>query len=154
MKIIKKILIVLVVLIAIAAIAGMFMSSKFSMERSIVINANEQVIFDQVNILKNWEKWSPWQKMDLTSKMTYFGPESGVGAGYTWVSENKSTGSGTLTISESVPNQKVTTDLDFKDSKTWSCTGNMRIDCCNPDTNFRKYHGSRCGLEYDRYWPF
>ena len=116
MKIIKKILIVLVALIVIAAIAGMFMSSKFSLERSIVINANEQVIFDQVNILKNWEKWSPWQKMDPTSKMTYFGPESGVGAGYEWAGEDEQTGSGTLTISESVPNQKVTTDLDFKEN--------------------------------------
>ena len=114
MKILKKILIVLVVLIAIAGIAGMFMPAKLAVERSVVINANEQNIFDQVNTLKNWEKWSPWQKMDPTTKMTYFGPSSGVGAGYEWASKNENTGSGSLTISECTPYSLIKVDLDFK----------------------------------------
>lgn len=113
MKILKKILIVLVVIIAIAGIAGMFMSSKFTLERSTVVNADERVVFEQVNTLTNWEKWSPWQKMDPTAKQTYFGPPSGVGAGYSWASEKDEMGSGSLTISESVPYERVRTDLDF-----------------------------------------
>ena len=116
MKILKKILIVLVVLIGLAAVCGMFMASKFSMERSIVINADEQVIFEQINTLKNWEKWSPWQKMDPTSKMTYFGPPSGVGAGYEWTSENENTGTGSLSITESIPYSLIKTDLDFREN--------------------------------------
>ena len=115
MKIIKKILIVLVVLIAIAAIVGMFMPAKLNVERSVVINANDQIIFDQVNTLKNWEQWSPWKKMDPTTKMTYFGPSSGVGAGYEWASDDANTGSGSLTISECIPNSLIKTDLDFKE---------------------------------------
>ena len=116
MKILKKILLVIAVLIGISAIAGMLMSSKFTMERSIVINANEQVIFDQINTLKNWEKWSPWQKMDLSAKMTYSGPASGVGAGYSWESTNKNMGNGSLAISESTPFSSITTDLDFREN--------------------------------------
>ena len=116
MKILKKVLLVIAALIGIGAISGMLMSSKFTMERSIVINANEQIIFDQVNILKNWEKWSPWQKMDPSAKMTYSGPESGVGAGYSWESKNENMGNGSLFISESTPYSSITTDLDFQEN--------------------------------------
>lgn len=115
MKIIKTILIVLVVLIGIAALSGMFMPAKLYIERSIVINANEQIVFDQVNTLKNWEKWSPWFKMDPTIKITYSGPSSGVGAVYEWTGDKESTGSGSLTISECVPYSLIKTDLDFKE---------------------------------------
>ena len=114
MKIVKGIVIVLVLLAVVAAIAGMFMPSKFNMERSVVINADERVIFEQINVLKNWEQWSPWQKMDPESKMTYSGPPSGVGASYDWTGPK--TGEGTLTIIESVPYESIVTELDFKEN--------------------------------------
>ena len=116
MKILKKILIVLVVLIGIAGICGMFMPSRLTMERSTIINANEQIVFDQINTLKNWEKWSPWQKMDPTVKMIYNSIPSGLGASYEWSSDNSNTGSGSLTISESVPYSLIKITLDFKEN--------------------------------------
>ena len=112
MKVLKVILIVIVSIIALAAIAGMFMPSKFVMERSIVINADQKVIFDQVNVIKNWEQWSPWMKMDPETKMTYDGPTEGVGASYSW--SGKKLGEGTLTISESNPYESITNEMDFK----------------------------------------
>ncbi|MEP7263258.1 MAG: SRPBCC family protein [Bacteroidota bacterium] len=114
MRIVKIILLVIVALIVLSAVAGLFMSSKFSMERSTLINADQKVIFDQINNLKNWEQWSPWQKMDPETKITYDGPEAGVGASYSWTSSKN--GDGTLTISESIPYESVTTDMDFKEN--------------------------------------
>jgi hypothetical protein len=92
----------------------MLMPSKFALDRSLVINADQKIIFDQVNNLKNWEQWSPWQKMDPETKLTYDGPEEGVGASYSWVSSKN--GEGTLTISESIPYESVVTDMDFKEN--------------------------------------
>lgn len=114
MRIVKIILLVIVALIVLSAIGGLFMSSKFSMDRSTVINADQKVIFDQINNLKNWEQWSPWQKMDPETKLTYDGPEAGVGASYSWTSSKN--GDGTLTISESIPYESITTDMDFKEN--------------------------------------
>ncbi len=114
MKIVKIILLSIVILVVIAAVAGLFMPSKFSYDQTMAMNADQKAIFDQVNILKNWEQWSPWYKMDLETKLTYDGPESGVGASYSWISSK--TGEGILTISESVPYESVISELDFKDN--------------------------------------
>jgi hypothetical protein len=116
MKVVKIILFVILAVIALAAIAGMFMSSRFAMERSVIIDADQKVIFDQVNTLRNWEQWSPWVKMDPEIKITYDGPASGVGASYSWVGTK--TKEGTLTITESIPYESITTEMDFrKDGK-------------------------------------
>src|SRR5690349_11547709 len=112
MKILKKIFIVLIAIVVIAGIAGLFMPSKFTLDKSIVINADQKVIFDQINILKNWEQWSPWYKMDPETKMTYNDIPAGVGASYNFVSSKN--GEGTVTISESIPNESLKVDMDFK----------------------------------------
>lgn len=112
MKVLKIILIAIVAIIALVGIVGMFISSKFAMDRSMVINADQKVIFDQVNNLKNWENWSPWMKMDPEIKITYDGPAEGVGSSYSWSSSQ--IGEGTITVTESVPYETVSNDMDFK----------------------------------------
>ena len=64
MKILKTILIVIVVLVALAAIVGMFMSSDVRVERSMEMKATPDALYNQVNNLKNWDNWMPWNKMD------------------------------------------------------------------------------------------
>ncbi len=112
MKILKRIFVVLALLIAVMVVVSFFLPSKIRIQRNLTINAPAAIVFDQVNTLQNWEAWSPWKKMDPTSAMTYNNIPSGNGASYSWKGEK--TGEGTLTISESVPNQKIVTELDFK----------------------------------------
>lgn len=112
MKILKKIGIVLVSLLLLLVIVSFFLPSTFHVERSAVINANDSVIFSNVNNLKNFVTWMPWAKMDPNTKMDFFGPEQGLGQGYNWSSEK--TGKGKMTIIESAPNQKVIMELDFE----------------------------------------
>src|SRR5580704_10732119 len=109
MKIFKRILIVLVILIALIVIIGFLLPSKVHMERSMVMKAPAKFAFDQVNTLKNWENWSPWHKIDPKMALTYSGPASGKDAKYAWVSDNSQVGSGSLTISESMPDSLVKT---------------------------------------------
>lgn len=111
MKILIRILIGLAALVVLLSIIGLFLPSKSHIEKSIVVNAPLETVFDQVNTLKNWEKWSPWKKMDPTSVMTYSGPEAGVGAAYTWKGEK--TGEGKLTIDSIAGNQYLRTQVEF-----------------------------------------
>jgi hypothetical protein len=85
--------------------------SAFNMERSITINAKPEKIIGFVNDLHNWDKWSPWEKMDPTMQKKYSGAEKGVGSIYEWVGNNK-VGQGRMEILESSP-KKVTVKLDF-----------------------------------------
>jgi hypothetical protein len=112
MKILKRILIVFVVLILVLCVISLFLPSKVRVERSMQINAPSEVVFEQVNTLRNWEAWSPWQKMDPTSQMVYNDIPSGAGASYSWKGDK--TGEGSLTIAESRPNDLIITNLDFK----------------------------------------
>ena len=111
MRIIKKIVIGLAILVVVLAGIGAMLPSSYRVERSATIAAPVEVVFEQVNNLKKNEAWSPWMKNDATVKINYTGPEAGVGAVSSWTSEHS--GNGSQTIKESVPNQSLTTYLDF-----------------------------------------
>ena len=109
MKILKNIVIVIVALIAVLAVVGLLLPGTSKIERSVVIQAPAEVIFDQVNDLKKNEAWTPWK--DPTMKVTYGPVSEGKGAMSSWTS--KDMGNGTMTIVESVPSSKIDVDLDF-----------------------------------------
>lgn len=111
MKLIKKILLVALLLVAIAAVIGFLLPGKITLERSLVLKASPDVVFNQINTLKNWEKWSPWFKMDPKQKVNYNEIASGNGASYHWKGEK--TMEGTMTITESKASELITTKLEF-----------------------------------------
>jgi effector-binding domain-containing protein len=111
MKILKKIGLGLLITVALLAVIGFFLPAKMNMERSTVINAPAANIHDQINILKNWEQWSPWVKMDPGVKMSYSGPASGEGASYSWDGEN--TGKGSMVITKST-SEEILMNLSFE----------------------------------------
>jgi hypothetical protein len=109
MNIIKKIVYGLVAFFVIMAIGSFAVPRISHVERSLVMQAPASVIFDQVSDLKKNEAWSPWK--DPTMKITYAPITEGKGASSSWVSEKM--GSGTMTISETVPTSSINIDLDF-----------------------------------------
>ena len=88
---------------------------EISVSRSITINAPIDRVFEQVNDLRNWEKWSPWKRMDPMMEMTFSNPPVGEKAFYKWVSKNKQLGSGTMTLAKVVPNEEIVTTLHNED---------------------------------------
>ena len=112
MKLVKNVLLILVAFILLAVVISFFLSGKVHVERSLAVKADHQVIFDQVNTIKNWDNWQPWNKMDPNWKVEYFGPPSGIGAGYKWQSANKNVGSGQITIMTSTPDS-IVVEMNF-----------------------------------------
>lgn len=86
--------------------------STYEVRRSAVIPAAPDDIFPLVNNFHEWAAWSPWEKVDPGMSRRYFGPESGVGAGYEW-SGNRKAGSGTMEIVESIPASSIMIRLQF-----------------------------------------
>lgn len=111
MRFIKKLLAFLLILILILLIVGFLLPEKVQVERSMIMNAPPEIVFNQINTTRAWESWSPWHEQDPDIELTYFGPPTGVGAGYEW--KSKVVGNGRLTITESIPYSLVATDLDF-----------------------------------------
>ena len=108
----KKILIAFGV--AVAAFLGLVANhpADYRIERSATIAAPASMIFPLVNNLQNWEKWSPWAKLDPEQKMTFKGPKEGTGAFMGWDGNNQ-VGQGSMTIAESRPNELVRFNMEF-----------------------------------------
>ena len=114
MKILKYLLIGVLVLVVLIFIVSLFFSSKVHVERTVLINAPVDVVFPQVNSVKNMHNWDPWAEKDPAAVNTFEGPEYGVGAIHKWTSKVSDVGNGTMTITESVPNDQVKVKLEFE----------------------------------------
>ncbi|MBC7660558.1 MAG: SRPBCC family protein [Chitinophagaceae bacterium] len=109
-----KILIVFIMVIAGVALYAFTTAPKvFVVSRSIVINASAAKIFPYVNNPRKMEEWNPFTAGDATVKLSYSGPEEGVGAQSAWEG-NSNTGIGQATITESERDKGVAVRLDFK----------------------------------------
>jgi hypothetical protein len=103
------------IVIAVVAVALLYAATRpdtFRVERSIRINATPDKIAPLVSDFHQWEKWSPWEKMDPSLTRTYSGAASGQGAVYAWVG-NKDVGQGRMEVVEAASPAKVLIKLDF-----------------------------------------
>ncbi len=111
MKALKIVTIILIVILAIFLIPPLFMPAELYVEKSQVLKAQPEVIWDQVNCFKNWDKWDYWHQ-DSTMTGYTEGPECGVGNKNIWKYKGSDDG-GSQTIVESREYEYIKTLLDF-----------------------------------------
>src|SRR5262245_54286760 len=85
---------------------------EYQVSRQATINAPAEKVFPYLEHSKLAEKWSPWREVDPTAKVAYSGPDEGVGSRTSWTSSGQ-LGTGSATIVETVPNQRVGVKLEF-----------------------------------------
>lgn len=112
MRFLKRLAIGLVLLIAAFLVVVWIQPDDYRLTRQTMIAAPASAVFAQVNDLNRWEDWSPWAKLDPNAKITFDGPNAGVGAIFHWDGNDK-VGAGTMRITESKPNERVATRTDF-----------------------------------------
>ena len=116
MKILKRVLLVVVVLVVLFLLIGLFLPSRYRVERSVVVRARPAAIYGQISHFKNWLQWTAWNQTKYPDMQVKFdGPESGVGAGYSW--EGKSTGQGSIKFTRAEQGKGISYDLDFEQRK-------------------------------------
>ncbi len=113
MRFIRNILFGFVILIVVFLAGAYVLPSTVSVSRDIVINAPVDKVFPHVNDLKRFQVWSPWAAVDSDMKVVYSGTENGKGQIMAWTSKDPNVGSGSQEITESVPDKRVATKLDF-----------------------------------------
>ena len=116
MKTLRRIVLIITAIIVLLIIVAYLLPRHTHIERSLLINSTSNQLFEQVNTLKNWPKWSPWHKIDPNMHIEYLEYAQGVGAKYTWESTNKQVGNGSLTIIESIPFDTIVTEMDFMEN--------------------------------------
>ena len=106
-KILKWIGIVLLALLVI----GFLLPGKVHIERMATINSKPSTIFQSINDLHQWNKWSPWIQYEPDMNIEYQNGGIGKGSSYTWV--GKKMGKGKMSITESSA-QQIVTSLEFE----------------------------------------
>lgn len=80
---------------------------KINLEKSIIINAPIDKVFNEVNNFDNWPSWSPWLVVEKEAAVNVE-PD---GKSYSW--EGNRIGSGNMSIEKEVANQSIYCDLLF-----------------------------------------
>ena len=129
MKRLKKVILALMVIPIGLIVISLFLPSRYRVERSLVMQAKADAVYAQVSALKNWPEWTAWTVAKYPDmKCSFAGPESGVGAGYSW--EGKSSGAGSLKVTRVDVGNRLDYDLDFENGKYLS-TGAIIIEPVN-----------------------
>jgi uncharacterized protein YndB with AHSA1/START domain len=113
MKVVKIILGIVVGVLVLLFIGSFFIPTNFRVSQTQVVKASPEAIYEQLITAEDWKNWSYWESLDPDNKITYNDTKSGVGSAYSWKSEKKELGSGTLTVAEVEPNKYVKINLDF-----------------------------------------
>lgn len=108
----KYILLGLAAVVVLFLIVAAFQPGDFRVSRTATIAAPAPAVFEQINDLQKWNAWSPWAKLDPNVKNTFEGPPSSVGASFAWAG-NSQVGEGKMTITESLPAERIEMRLEF-----------------------------------------
>lgn len=121
MKAFKFILAIVVGLPILFFVVGEFLPKSTHIERRIDIAASQGAVFYLVSQHQQFQRWSPWFKLDPNMTLEYSGPAVGVGAKMSWLGD-ESVGRGTSLYSEYQTNKRAVTLLDFGDMGGGSAT--------------------------------
>ncbi|GMM70265.1 hypothetical protein MTsDn5_02170 [Alteromonas gracilis] len=113
MSVLKKLLLLVGVLITLFVAISFFISKDYSVERTIVINAEPSEIYPYVVDLKEWSKWGVWFKRDPNMELEFSGPDRAIGMRSEWKSETE--GNGEMEITQLEHNRRVLYRLYFPD---------------------------------------
>lgn len=112
MRTLRYMVLAVLFLLVVTVIIGFFLPSSVNLQRSTVINRDHQTVFQVVNSLANFNKWSPWYKLDPNAEYVLSGPNSGKGSKITWKGNNN-VGEGSHEIIDSQPHESVKTTFYF-----------------------------------------
>lgn len=113
MKTVLKLLAALVVAVLLLVAVGFALPSAFKVERAVQIEAPAAEVFGLIASPREWKRWSAWNARDPAMRIEYTGPESGLGAGWSW--QSASEGNGVMEFTAAVPGERLDYVLRFPD---------------------------------------
>ena len=125
-------------------IVGLLLPRKYHVEREVTIAAPPAAIHPAINRLAEWPNWTAWTVERFPDmKVSFSGPEEGVGARYEWNGE--STGQGELEVLTSDPEKGITYDMAF-DHGAMPSTGGLKYEPAGEQTKVVWYADGDLGF--------
>ena len=111
MKILKYILLFLLIAAIGLAIYASMQPDAYEVNRTRVLKAPVNVVYDNVSDYKNWEDWGPWKEEDPSMTFAYGDQTKGEGATYSWSGKD---GNGSMKMLKATPNEAIANELTFE----------------------------------------
>ena len=124
MRLAKALLVALIALVALVIAGGLLIPPRFSVVRSVSIDAPPERVYALVANPRAWPQWSAWHQRDPAMKIDYSGPATGAGAAWAWHSASE--GEGEMTFTAAEPDRRLAFALSFPDFGTTS-TGELAL---------------------------
>lgn len=122
MKIVKYLFFLLLIVVIAGSIYIATKDGEYHLEKSTVIPASSEIVFDEVNELKNWENWDSWAQEDNGIIREYKEKTRGEGAVYYW--KNGQYGDGKIITTDTKPFTRINQQAIFEHAFSTS-TSNM-----------------------------
>lgn len=120
MNIFKRLLIIVSVSVLFLVVFSFFLPTTQKIEKSISIETTNELVFNQVDELKNWRNWSAWAEKDstiYTQLKNYSTPSKGVNSTFNWKSNDDELGEGSVKIIKSLPNELIELEMNFDETE-------------------------------------
>lgn len=104
----------LILLVAVIAMALLYLASlegRYTVRRSLKINAEPKAVFDKLRDLKSWTFWSPWLMHEPEAKLAYSETPDQEGGWYSW--DGRTIGAGKLTHARFTGETRIDQRLEF-----------------------------------------
>ncbi|MBU2651943.1 MAG: GyrI-like domain-containing protein [Bacteroidetes bacterium] len=125
MRTFTKVIIWIIAILVILVIISYLLPGKYYIERSVVINADKEIIFDQFCDYNNWENWTPWGKeLDSAATIEFIG-SCEEGAIQKW--DGEIMGNGEMMITRLIPYEIMEYELKFDGGK-YRSQGSMFLE--------------------------
>lgn len=99
----------ILLILLVAALVG----TKWQFERSILINATVEKVWENTNSLHAINRWNPWLDRDPNLHQEYTGTDGAPGATFAWDSPVKDVGAGKQTITGIKEKSEMTSRINF-----------------------------------------
>jgi hypothetical protein len=96
-KVLRALGILLLVLVVAIGLLVAFAPQRYTLERSVTINAPQSAVFGPLTNFHQWPSWTAWGEMDPTQKYSFTGATGTPGATYAWTGEEAGAGKMTCT---------------------------------------------------------
>lgn len=116
---------ILALLAAAFLIVGILLPGTVEVRRTVEVDASPETVFPFVNSLEAWTEWTPWGEVD--SELD--GPGEGTGARRVW--DDPSMGSGSLTLVDTRPPERVDYLVEIEDGAI-RFEGTISIEASGP----------------------
>lgn len=117
---------------------------RMNLERSVVINADIDKIYKNINDFHNWQSWSPWLVLDPDAKVNVRED----GKYYNW--EGEYLGSGEMTVANEVENKSMSADLLFL--KPWKSKAKIAFTLEKTEEGVRVGWSMESSLPFFMFW--